>query len=131
MKKIFGFFGAGLLISIFSVSCYYDKADQVYPSNGCDTTNMTYTGSIKVILDENCALSGCHSTADASGGYDLSIYDGSSGPNAGSLQAAIFGRLVGTITWSPGFSQMPQGSAQLSSCNIDKIKAWANAGAPE
>lgn len=116
---------------MFSASCYYDKADQVYPVNSCDTVGMTYTTNIKPILDQNCALSGCHDAASASSGYDFSIYDGSTGSNSGALQAAQNGSLLGTVTHASGYSPMPKGSAQLSTCNIDKLTAWVNQGAQQ
>ncbi|MCY7363306.1 MAG: hypothetical protein LH629_14755 [Ignavibacteria bacterium] len=47
-------FGISLLIT----SCLYDKADLPTLNNGCDTTY--YTLSIKPIINNNCAIAGCH-----------------------------------------------------------------------
>lgn len=113
------------LVLILS-GCYFDKEDQLYPistGTGCDTTNVTYSASIKTIFDNNCAMSGCHDAQTKSFGYDLSDYNGS--------VASTQGRLLGAINHQNGFSAMPKGMAKLSDCDISKITAWINAGTPQ
>jgi hypothetical protein len=44
-------------------ACYYDNEDDLYPpaaTVSCDTSNVTYTGTIKSFFDNKCATSGCH-----------------------------------------------------------------------
>ena len=112
------------LILVLS-GCYFDKEDQLYPmsTTGCDTTNVTYTATIKPILDNSCAISGCLDAQTKSFGHDLSSYNGS--------VASSQGRLLGAINQQNGFIAMPKGMAKLSDCDISKITAWINAGTPQ
>ena len=87
----------------------------------CDTSMYTYSGTVSVILSNNCV--GCHNSTTASGGYDLSTY-------AGAEVAALNGTLIGTITHAAGYPPMPLNGPMLSDCNITQIMKWINAGAP-
>ena len=104
-------------------SCYYDNAEELYPSTGCDTSNVTYTNSVRPIVAQNCALSGCHNGQTIAGGYNLEAY-------AGIKQIVDNNRLLGTINHETGYSPMPQNRPKLSDCNIAIITKWVNAGAP-
>jgi hypothetical protein len=115
----------GILILLFSFSsCYYDSKEFLYPELGtsCDTTNITYKVCIVNILNESCL--GCHSGSAASGG----------GIKLGSYADVKIrvddGKLIGSIKWSSGFSQMPQGSSKIESSKIAIIDKWIKAGAP-
>lgn len=87
----------------------------------CDTSQYTYSGTVSVIMQDNCT--GCHSGSNPSAGIDLSSYKGV-------RRVALDGRLMGTITWSPGYSRMPKGGDQLDDCSITQIGKWVEAGAP-
>jgi hypothetical protein len=107
-------------------SCYNDKAELLYPTNACNTDTVTYSKVVGPILMVNCASAdGCHKTAHAptSGGVSLDNY-------AGAKVVADNGKLVGVITHTPGFSQMPKNLPKLDDCSIAKITKWVNAGAP-
>lgn len=87
----------------------------------CDTMNVSYSGFVAPLLNTFCV--GCHSGTAPSGAISLNSH-------AGVKSVAINGRLMGAITWAPGYQPMPQGStSKLSSCSIAKIKAWINQGA--
>jgi len=86
----------------------------------CVTTNVSYSGFVAPLLSTFCV--GCHSGGAPSGGISFTSY-------AGVKAVATSGRLYGAISWSTGFQKMPLGSAQLSQCNIDKIKGWIDEGA--
>lgn len=86
----------------------------------CDTENVTYSGFVAPLLATYCV--GCHSGGSPSGNIVLNSH-------AGVQTVALNGRLEGAITWASGYQQMPRGSAKLSACNINKIKAWINDGA--
>ena len=49
-----------IVLSMISFqSCYYDKAELVYPdTTACTTTGMTYTTNIQSIIQTNCYS--CH-----------------------------------------------------------------------
>lgn len=109
-------------ISAFLISgCYYDKEDLLYGTN-CDVGTVTYSSTITGILN-NYGCLGCHVGAIPSGGINLENY-------ANVKAYADNGRLFGAINHSPGFVPMPDGAAKMSSCDIQKVKAWIDAGAP-
>jgi len=116
-----------LLIAVSSLllfsACYYDKADIVYPpATACDTTAVKYSTTVAPIFSRSCYS--CHSgTAASGGGIKLDSY-------SGVMLQVTNGRLVGAVSHLSGFSAMPQGNAKLPACEISKITAWVNAGAP-
>lgn len=87
----------------------------------CDTSNVTYSGTIAPIIQTNCL--GCHSNAGTGGGIFLNTY------NAVKDQVNS-GRLWGAINWQSGFSQMPKGGSKLSDCDLTRIGIWIQQGAP-
>lgn len=116
-----------IVSSALVYSCTSKKGDTPNPSNPtpvtCDTTNMTYSGSINPIIQQNCAISGCHTNATQAGGYSYETYTG--------LKAAVTnGRLLGAINHQAGYVAMPQSAAKLSDCDIAKITEWVAIGAP-
>lgn len=64
----------------------------------------------------------CHAGTGPSGGISLDTY-------ASVKTVANNGRLYGSISHASGYVAMPQ-SGTMSSCDIKKIKAWIDAGAP-
>lgn len=102
------------------VGCYYDVEEVLYP-NGCDTSEITYSQDVRTILESNCLT--CHDPLSQNGNVNLEGYD--------NVKVYVDnGKLLGTIRHEDGFSAMPQGTSQLSSCTIEKIQAWVDAGAP-
>ena len=106
-------------------SCKYDNIEELYPE--CNTTNVTYSGSIKQIIDNNCYS--CHNNNNTSGGISLEGYANVAA--ASQIPAGSYGSLYGVITWDAGNSPMPKNAAQLDDCSIQKIKAWIDAGSPD
>ncbi|HEY0356434.1 MAG TPA: c-type cytochrome domain-containing protein, partial [Flavisolibacter sp.] len=75
----------------------------------CDTTNVTYSVTVKNIVSNKCQ--GCHSSSVPSGGIDLSTYTG--------LKAKVTdGRLWGAVNHLSGYSPMPKGGTRLSDCEL-------------
>jgi len=103
-------------------SCYYDNAEELYPNPlACDTTNVTYSGTIAPILATSC--NSCHSTTSASGGIITDNYD--------DLKSLVDGdRFWGAVNQQPGYSPMPQGAEKLNDCTLAKIDTWIFAGGP-
>lgn len=125
MKTIITAVSVATAVIIFAGGCYYDKRDLVYPSSSgssCDTSNVTYSLTIKSILGSNCYS--CHSgSASAGGGIALDNYN--------SMQPYIKnGQLVRDIAQTSGSNPMPKGGAKLDNCSINKVIAWINKGAP-
>jgi hypothetical protein len=93
------------------------------PPTTCVTTNMSYATNIAPIIQANCF--GCHSnTSFPTSGAPFSLEG-----HANLVKKVNDGRLMGAINHEAGFKPMPQGSSKLAACDINKIKAWIDAGA--
>lgn len=103
-------------------SCYYDKADQLYPVVVCDTaTVVSYSTKLVPIFQSQCY--GCHSASNASGGIAMGTY-------AADKAIAANGKLYGSVTHSSGYSAMPKGGTKLTTCQLRLIKSWIDNGMP-
>ncbi|HET9824861.1 MAG TPA: hypothetical protein VFP87_05975 [Chitinophagaceae bacterium] len=123
MKKILITLVTTATLTVMLDGCYYDVASQLYPAGGttCDTTKVTYSTTVRTILQTNGCLS-CHSGTGAAGGNI--VLD-----NYNSVKVyAQNGQLYGSINRNPGFVPMPQGGNKLSDCDLSKVKVWINAG---
>jgi hypothetical protein len=116
-----------LLIAVifFASGCYYDNEVDVYPfvNKPCDTTNVTYAQTIAPIMSANCNT--CHNPASPNGNPAVitSTYEGLK-------VVADNGKLYNSVFWVDGKQNMPDGGSKLSDCDLQKIKIWLNAGAP-
>lgn len=121
-------FNAGIMAICLLIlsSCYYDSEEALYPGTGgtvCDTSNVTFSGTIQPILQSNC--NSCHMSSIASGGVITDNYQ----DLIPVVESGIFWKAV---NHEPGASPMPQDQLpnKLPQCELDKIKAWINKGAP-
>ena len=106
-------------------SCKKDNAEEMYPADPgvtCDTTNVTFSGTIQPIIEAKCVNSGCHHTGTPSG-IVLTAY-------SGIAAIANNGKLISAITHDGNASFMPEGQPKLDDCTIAKITKWVNDGAP-
>ena len=101
------------------ISCYYDNEEALYPTlnNACDTTNVTYNGTIAPLLSSNCTV--CHSGSVASGGISLTSY-------ASAQTVASSGMLMNALTGN-GVPVMPI-SGSLPACKLTQFKIWIRNG---
>jgi hypothetical protein len=126
IKKIFFYTATVIVVFAFS-SCYYDKTQLQYPATNCDTTNVTYNTDIVNILDASCQS--CHKGASSSSGIDL--YDYATIKSLALDGRYVYGSLLSSVSFQGGNpNPMPQGANQLPACDINKIRAWVNGGAP-
>jgi len=112
------------LITFFFISCYYDNEENLYPeiSNACDTTNVTFSGTIATMLSNNCLS--CHSNSTAANfGNNIRLEDYAD-------VKAQNQRVLGSIKQSSGFSPMPKGGAKLNDCLITQFGIWVKNGSP-
>ena len=112
--------------SIILTKCYYDSEEYLYPelSTSCDTSNYSYSGVIKPILQANCLS--CHSNASAASlGANVKLED-----YADVKKEVDFGSLIGAVKHLNGYVPMPYNGGSLSSCNITLIQKWVDAKAP-
>jgi hypothetical protein len=104
-------------------SCYYDKADLLYPGAAkCDTTGtISYSKQIVPLLQQQCLP--CHTVSSPDGGIILGTY-------ASDRAIAANGKLFGSLNYTTGYSPMPKGRAKLTTCQLVTIKKWIDGGSP-
>lgn len=122
MKKSILFLLIGFLVVSF-YSCYYDKADLLYPTGAtvsCDTsTVISYSQKVVPLLKNQCY--GCHTPTGGSGGINMGTY-------ATDKAIAVNGKLYGSISHAAGFVPMPQGTSKMTTCQLAAIKKWIDGG---
>lgn len=121
MKRIIASLTIVFVVIISANSCKNDNAALLYPPDACDTTNVTYSGTILPIIRDNCYR--CHAGSQTVGPFNLDSYADLS------IRAAN-GQLWGAVSHQSGFSPMPKDAPQLSDCNLAKIKKWLDDGYP-
>ncbi len=90
----------------------------------CSAIEPTYTVDIKPILDNSCALSGCHDMASAEKGIVLSTYALAAGESKND-------RFLGSIQHKRGYKMMPEEAPQLSNDKVQLLTCWVQSGSPE
>jgi len=107
------------MVAVLSTSsCKYDSEEELY--GVCDTTQVTYSVTITGLLNGYGCL-GCHSGPNPNAGVFLD--------NHASIVSNI-NRVWGAINHAYGFKPMPNGRPKMSPCDINKIRAWMDAGLP-
>ncbi|MDI9320396.1 MAG: hypothetical protein QM530_07985 [Phycisphaerales bacterium] len=121
-KKIIGLtlVTATLVFIGTQMSCYKDNKEAMYPSGTCDTNSITWRNNIKPIVDNSCAISGCHDASTAAGGYALNTY-------SGVKKMADNNQFIAVIE----LGSMPKNATHLDACTINKVRRWINTGALE
>jgi len=118
MGKLFlVFIGMILILS----GCLSKNAEELFPDNYCDTTNVKFSTTITQVISENCLH--CHSGTLANGNPQVRLdsYDG--------VKTVIDNnRLWNAITGAS--KQMPP-SGMLPDCPINKFKIWIDMGSPD
>lgn len=106
------------------LSCYYDSEEALYPVIGtsCDTTDVTFTGTVSPMLANNCYS--CHSNASsASFGNGIAI------ENYADVKARAIS-IQGSVKHSASYSPMPKNGGKLNPCLIDQFDIWIKNGMP-
>jgi hypothetical protein len=114
----------GILISmlVFS-SCYNRNETDLYPGpTTCDTSMVTYSGTILPIMHEHCAVTGCHTGPSTGNGLNYAQY-------SGLAVVASNGQLIPAIKHT-GPDPMPKNMPMLDACSINEIVRWVNEGYP-
>jgi cytochrome c5 len=109
---------AGLLLA----SCYYDNEETLYPgSANCDPTAVgTFNADVMPLLNARC--NSCHAGTSPSGGIKLDSY-------TEVIKYVENGSLIGSIEHASGFSAMPKNGSKMTTCQIQTIQSWIDAGA--
>jgi hypothetical protein len=116
---------SGLIVLLALSTCYYDSEEYLYPSlnDPCDTTQITYSLSVKPILQNNCYS--CHSNSTSSSGNNIRLEDY---PDV--VIRVNDGSLMGAMSHTGGFSPMPKDAAKLEDCLINVVQKWIDSGSP-
>lgn len=114
--------GIIILTSVGLSNCYYDNYYDLYGnSNACDTSAVTFSQDIKMIIGQNCE--GCHNAAFANGGLNLVGHQNIS-------TSALSGAIMDRTTRSLGDPLLMPPGQPLSDCDQIKLRTWINEGAP-
>ncbi len=130
MKRLIG--SIHIVIALFVLhGCTYDKEEILRPPAPvavCDTANMRYSVEVMSIFNTNLCMT-CHGTTASSTGNGIRLDQ--YGAIRGLIDLANIdnGRLMRSITHTGPFP-MPKNAAKMSNCNIAKIRAWIQRGAP-
>ena len=124
------FLGLVCFIAIPS-ACTNDKLPEPIVTLDCSTINPTYDKDIKRIIDESCALSGCH----VSGGGAPGIYTTYAGME-NFLNDNEFKKFVIDLKNDPDNGMPPNwstnpGPRDLSPEDFALVECWVEAGYPE
>jgi hypothetical protein len=110
---------AGLFL-IMGQACYYDNEKELYGTAvPCDTLAVSYSTEIQGIITNNCQ--GCHNNQSASGNLNLESI---------ASRTANIAKILDRIGRSAGDPLVMPTSGPMSTCNINKIRAWSNQGLP-
>ncbi len=117
-KPIFLFLSVTLIVG--TSSCRNNNKEALAPSIlTCDTSKVTFA-TIQPILSNSCNMSGCHNVGSDNGEFTDETYF--NGINSVWDKQTI----LDAINHRAGATQMPQGSAKLPQCDINKIEAYFN-----
>jgi len=117
MRNVFIFLVS--LIGIAFITCESKNEEELF---GCDTTNVSFAADFMPILESVCY--DCHSQESQTAPFLLEGYDNVK-------NKADDGRLQGALNHRQGFSPMPKFGNKLPECDLAKINAWINDGAPD
>jgi hypothetical protein len=108
------------IFSYFIAGCYYDNEEALYPelSSSCDTTNITYSGTVVPILSSNCYS--CHSDANAT------AFGGNIHLQAIADVRTNSAKILFSINQT-GAKPMPP-SGKLKNCSITQVEIWVRKG---
>lgn len=89
--------------------------------SSCDTTAVTYSGSLVPLLTTGCVA--CHSGASPDGGVDLTSH-------ANVTSAVSYSNLMASIRQDPGAVAMPPAGSALNDCEVRLFEMWIEDGMP-
>jgi hypothetical protein len=106
-------------ILILSQGCYNDNVEELYEFEdpNCDALDVSFSNQVFPIIQGNCSITGCH----VAGGNGM-LLENYNNVKAYVDNGTMFDRVVNTQDMPP--------SQPLTSCQIDQIDSWINAGAP-
>jgi|JRYG01.1.fsa_nt_gb hypothetical protein len=106
---------------MLSVSC-----EEESNNDSCTGVLATYSTTVKLHLDGNCALSGCHAGPAPQSGIDFSSY-----ATASAAVNAKGSRILCAINHEAGCVPMPPTGVKLDASVIRVLECWIQNGAPQ
>lgn len=122
MKRLIIYLAIFSLTSSLFFSCYYDNEEALYPalSSSCDTTNVTFSGTIAPLLNNSCYS--CHSNSTAaSAGNSIRL-------ESYADVVAKADRISGSIKHLGSYSPMPKNGGLIKACSITQFDIWVRKG---
>jgi hypothetical protein len=122
MKRLIIYFSVITFFLLLFVSCYYDNEEALYPTlnTSCDTINVTFSGVITPILNNNCFS--CHSNSTAAGnGNNIPLQ------NYADVVSRV-ASVIGSIKHTGSYSPMPKNGGTISSCALSQFEIWIKKG---
>ncbi|MCO6489457.1 MAG: hypothetical protein J5I98_13615 [Phaeodactylibacter sp.] len=121
---------AGFFLAVLTPSCVNDQLPEPMLPESCMDSIPTYEGSIKAIVDNSCAYSGCHLDGSAPGVY--TTYGGL----VGVVQSGRFKEKVVDLRGDPNLGMPPAFSPEgrpkeLSQAEFELIQCWLENSFPE
>jgi hypothetical protein len=116
MKQLMVFILIVIGLFLLLNNCTYDN-EVDYFKDQCDTLNMSFKTDVYPVISASCV--GCHGNLVANDYTNLEGYENIKKDHVAMMKV---------IEHKPGVPPMPQGSAKLSDCTINKINAWINQG---
>jgi hypothetical protein len=107
----FNLFLICLLTTATIASCSSSSDDDMEPIP--TPSNITYTNTVKTIIDKNCTTSSCHDNNAPAAGLSFTTYDG----------VKIGFQSKGALSQIES-GAMPKDEAKLPQATITKIKGW-------
>lgn len=113
----------GTILMTLPAGCFYDNEQDLYgEAQPCDTINVSYSGYILPLLQNNCYK--CHKESEPQfSGY---ILDGYNATKLYVNSGQILGRTNNAADPMPPLTE----GGLLPECDRLKIQAWIKAGAP-
>ena len=117
MKLILLLFSGGLLLS-----CANNKMPEPLPVTATDCAQVSFSRDIKPIVDQNCAVSGCHTTNGIGKEYgNFETYEGlKTKADAGEIRNQVF-----VVKDMP-----PAPYGPLTAEELQALDCWLSNGAP-
>ena len=110
-----------IVILLTSIICCESKNEEdLFGERECDTINVSYSGDFLTIFESICYK--CHSQASLSAPYLLEGYD--------NIKVMVDNGRLQRALHHTGPYPMPKFEDKLPDCNLAKIDAWINQGAP-
>ena len=113
-----------LILTVSFLTFNSCTSDSVSDLEGINETNVTYSSTVKSIIDNNCIQ--CHAATPVNGApMSLTTYE--------NVKDAVLNRdLIDRISRAEGSpGAMPLGGPRLSQNNIDEINNWAANNFPQ